>query len=105
MVDELPIPPEVDGDERAREMIRVWLAHGTLNVSMTLGMWEDADDCDVDERDGWGELLADLMRHIANGMSQSHGWSRSDTIARIRRRLSEHLDDVEASVEGEYYED
>ena len=59
-------------------MIRVWLAHNALCVSMRLGMWEDAEECPVDERHAWGHLLADLTRHIANGLRQSHGWSEQE---------------------------
>ncbi len=64
-------------------MMRIWLAHDELYVSLLLGMWEDAEDCDVDERNAWGELLADTIRHIANGMEQSHGWDKKETIAQL----------------------
>ena len=46
---ELPIPPETQGDDRATEMIRVWLAHNDLHVSLNLGMWKDAEDSEVDD--------------------------------------------------------
>jgi len=64
---ELPIAPETEDDDRATEMIRVWLAHNDLHVSLNLGMWQGADS-EVDEREAWGFLLANLTRHIANGM-------------------------------------
>jgi hypothetical protein len=57
---ELIQPPEIAGDEDATEMIRVWLAHNALHVSMLLGMWQDAEESEIDERDAWGELLCDL---------------------------------------------
>jgi predicted secreted Zn-dependent protease len=74
-------------------MIRVWLAHNALHVSMLLGMWEDAADCEIDERKAWGHLLADLTRHIANGLQQSHGWAEKSTIAWIRQEFLENLAD------------
>src|SRR6185503_18949061 len=43
---ELKHPPEIAGDKKATEMIRVWLAHDQLHVSMLLGMWQDAEECD-----------------------------------------------------------
>ena len=83
-VRDLPVPPGVSGDDRATEMIRVWLAHEDLWVSLFLGMYEDADDCDIDERDAWGMLLSDIVKHIANGLHQSHGWDRVETATHIR---------------------
>jgi hypothetical protein len=38
---ELNQPPAIAGDEKATEMIRVWIAHNQLHVSMLLGMWQD----------------------------------------------------------------
>lgn len=99
---ELDRPPEITGDDRATEMIRVWLAHNALHVSMLLGMWQDAKDCDIDERTAWGCLLADLTKHIANGLHQSHGWPKDQTIAAIRQEYLEKLMDESAEVEGGY---
>jgi hypothetical protein len=90
---ELARPPEIAGDDHATEMIRVWLAHNELHVSMLLGMWEDANDCKIDERKAWGHLLADLTRHIANGFRQSHGWPEKSTISWIRQEYLENLAD------------
>jgi hypothetical protein len=81
----LDIPPETEGDDRATEMIRVWLAHNDLHVSMLLGMWSDAEDSEVDERDAWGQLLADLTRHIANGMMKEYGGTMMRRGAASRR--------------------
>lgn len=96
MVRQLTIPPETAGDDDATEMIRIWLAHNELHVSLLLGMWADAEDAEVDERDAWGELLSDVIRHIANGLEQSHGWDRRETIARIREELDACLEGEEA---------
>ena len=101
---ELRIPIEVGGDEKATEMMRIWLAHDELHVSLLLGMWEDAEDCDVDERNAWGELLADTIRHIANGMEQSHRWDKKETIAQITRSLLKHTDLPRGTITGGYVE-
>lgn len=102
---ELDRPPEIEGDERATEMIRVWLAHHELHVSMLLGMWEDAEDSQIDERKAWGHLLADLTRHIANGLNQSHGWAVRPTMQWIRQEYLENLADDLHSVEGKYLDE
>jgi Domain of unknown function (DUF5076) len=90
---ELYQPPEITGDDRAMEMIRVWIAHNHLHVSMLSGMWEDAEESQVDERDAWDELLADLPTHIANGMMKEYGWDYDSIRDRIRAALLQHLDD------------
>jgi predicted secreted Zn-dependent protease len=100
----LVIPPETDGDEQATEMIRVWLAHSDVHVSLLLGMWEDAEDCDVDEREAWGNLLADVARHIANGMNQSHGWSQLETLKKVKQAFLENMELQERRIEGTYLE-
>ena len=102
MTKELPIPPATSGDARATEMIRVWLAHSDFHVSLHLGMHEDSDDSKIDERNFWGCLFADLTRHVARGMSQSHNWDPEDTIAQIRSYYLSHLADDEVNLRGDY---
>ena len=98
----LPPPLEIDGDPEATEMIRVWLAHEDVHVSLLLGMWEDAEDCDVDEREAWGNVLSDVAQHIAHGMSQSHGWEQKDTLAKIKRAFLENIEHQERKMSGGY---
>ena len=81
---ELPRPGASSEDENATEMIRAWIAKGDLHVSLRLGLWHDSQNLDIDERDAWGESLADLTRHIANGMMKEHGWDYDSTRDRIR---------------------
>jgi Domain of unknown function (DUF5076) len=81
---ELKQPPATSDDEDATEMIRAWIAKGDLDVSLRLGLWQDLQNPDIDERDTWGELLADLTRHIANGMMTEHGWDYDSTRDRLR---------------------
>ena len=104
MIRELSIPPDTEGDDNATEMIRVWLAHEDVHVSLLLGMWEDAEDCDVDEREAWGNLLADVARHVASGMAQSHAWDQLATLRRIKQAFLENLDLQERRIEGRYFE-
>ena len=83
-------------------MLRAWIAGGNLRVSLLLGMWEDAPDGDVDEKHAWGELLGDVVKHVANGLQQSHGWSEAVTIGAIRAGFLASLADFEANIEGGY---
>ncbi len=99
---ELDRPPEVLTDANATEMIRAWIANGTLHVSLLLGMWEDALVCEVDERKAWGDLFADILRHVANGLKQSHGWDEADTVHQIRAFMLVNLDTEEPEFSGGY---
>lgn len=99
---ELDIPIETAGDDDATEMIRIWLAHQNLHVSLLLGMWEDAESSEVDERDAWGELLADTVQHIANGLAQSHCWDKEQTKAQITRSFLKSIDLPAGAITGGY---
>ncbi len=102
---ELPIPPENDGDDQATEMARVWLGNGTCNISLLLGMYEDADDCDVDELWAWGNILSDIAQHIANGLKQSHGWDETETVAKLRRHFNDAIKQRTPNLRGQYFDD
>ena len=97
---ELIKPPQIDGDENATEMMRVWLAHNDLHVSLLLGMWADAEDCEIDECEAWGELMADSMQHVANGLSESLGISKQEIISKISQSFLSHLKSPEGDIRG-----
>ena len=101
---ELDKPIQTDGDENATEMMRIWLAHDDLHVSLLLGMWADADDCDIDERDAWGELLADTVQHIANGLNKSHGWDITETVSKISNSFLKNAKSPQGDITGDYTE-
>ena len=50
---DLPRPGVTAEDEKATEMIRAWIANGDLHVSLRLGMWQELQDPQIDERDAW----------------------------------------------------
>jgi len=99
---ELSKPIETTDDDNATEMVRIWLAHQDLHVSLFLGMWEDAEESEVDERDAWGRLLADTVQHIAHGLAQSHGWDKEQTTAQITRSFLSNVDLPEGDITGSY---
>jgi Domain of unknown function (DUF5076) len=97
-------PPATADDENATEMVRAWIAKSDLHISLRLGLWQGATDPQIDERDAWGELLADLTRHIANGLMQEHGWDYDSTRDRIRTAFLKWYDDKSANTEGGFPE-
>jgi hypothetical protein len=100
-MNELQIPEGIKDDPNAMEMIRVWIGNKDIHVSMLLGMWEEASHFDIDEREAWGELLADLIRHIANGLTQSHDYQKDASERRITNALLTHLGYGANTIKGE----
>lgn len=101
---ELAIPPDVKTDEKATEMIRYWLANDEPHVSLLLGMWEDADESEVDELYAWGNVLSDIAQHVANGMEQSHGWKYEQTMKTLMEHFAQCSIDRAPGLEGHYTE-
>lgn len=103
----LPPPPPVTSDANAREMIRVWIAHEDLHVSLNLGMYASDPDAKVDEREAWGQMLSDTTWHIANGLHQSHGLDPHVSAGMIRDILLEKLADESEldRAQGRYLDD
>lgn len=99
-MNELQPPEGIKDDPNAMEMIRVWIGNKDIQVSMLLGMWEQASNLEIDERDAWGELLADLIRHIANGLTQSHDYNKDASEMRIANTLINHLGYGENAIQG-----
>lgn len=103
-MNELQIPEGIEDDPNAMEMVRVWIGNKDIHVSMLLGMWEEASNFDIDEREAWGELLADLIRHIANGLNQSHDYNIHASEQKIANALLIHLGHGVNTTKGEVNE-
>jgi hypothetical protein len=78
-LNELPIPPAVLDDAKARELIRVWAASGKQHLSLATGLWDDPA--------AWGITLVDLARNLARAYEQSKGLDRQKALARIREGM------------------
>ncbi len=103
-MEELKIPEGIEDDPNATEVIRVWIGNKDIQVSMLLGMWEEASKGELDEREAWGELLADLVRHIANGLTQSHDYNKDASEQRIANSLLNHLGFGTNTIQGKIEE-
>jgi hypothetical protein len=86
-------------------MVRAWIANKELHVTLNLGVWANAINTEVDERDAWGMVLSDLVRHIANGLHQSHGWEPADSIHLISTSFQDYLNEEEPDFSGGYPDD
>jgi hypothetical protein len=99
MAAELPRPESTSGDSNATEMVRVWLAHNSLQVAMRLGMWSEAG---IDEREAWGYLLADIIRNVSQGLAVQCNWDMTETSNRILAALFRHMQNDRPSTQGQF---
>jgi hypothetical protein len=72
---ELRIPPPVENDVRAVELLRVWAAHGKQHVSLATHLWDDPAT--------WGIMLVDLAKHVASAYQQTTGKDFDGVLSRI----------------------
>jgi hypothetical protein len=86
---ELIIPPAALADERAVEMLRVWIAAGGLHCTLNIGHWQRCQG--IEEDLAWGKVLADTIRHIANALHEESGVSSEETIRRLFKSLEREL--------------
>ncbi len=81
---ELIVPPGVENDESARELLRAWGTGDGLHVTLAPNLW--------DEPGHWGIALADITRHLANAYAEMKGIDRVETIKKIRILFDAELD-------------
>jgi len=99
-MNKLPIPPDVIGDDQALEMLQAWIGKGQIHVSLNLGVWEDSPD--QSEEAVWGNLLADIAYHIANGLSDQTGKNPTEIIKEIKKHFIEEIEDPQVDHFGSF---
>ena len=72
---EIAIPPGAIADPGSKEILRCWIAHGGLHVTL---------DPAFPTPEAWGILLADLVRHAARAFAAQKTCSESDASMTIR---------------------
>lgn len=97
MSGELQIPPGVASDKNARELVRAWVAHGGLQCSLNIGTWKDGE-----EQIGWGILLSDIARHVADALYQSKDADKDQTLSKIRAVFNSELNGPTADTTGKF---
>ena len=83
-LDQLLIPDAAKQDEKALEIIRVWIANQNQHFSLRVGLWDDPA--------AWGLLLADLAKNIAKSYEQDSSLNAHATLERIRLAFETELD-------------
>jgi hypothetical protein len=91
---ELSIPPGAQTDAKSVEIVRAWVAHEGLHCSINPLIWKE------NEAIGWGVLLSDIARHVADALYQSKKLNRAETLAEILRVFEDELESPTGEVEG-----
>ena len=97
MPNELSVPPGAVKDKQACELVRAWIAHGGLHCSLNVSAWDDEHAAI-----GWGILLTDIVRHVANALHESKNWDRDETIDKIRSVFNAELNSPAAEAKGKF---
>ena len=91
MPNELAIPPGALTDKQAHELVRAWAAHGGLQCFLNPSAWPK-DMAAI----GWGILLSDIARHVADALQQTNHLDKSSTLAQIRSVFDKEIDEPTA---------
>ena len=96
----LVIPPAAQRDENSIQMISGWIAEKGLHCSLNIGMWEAQGK---DEPSAWGIMLADVVRHVANGLSDKNGSDRNELALQIVESLWVEFKDPTSDTSGGFH--
>ena len=91
---EIPVPPGALEDPDSRELVRAWVANNALHCSLNLGNWGE------DEAIGWGVLISDIARHVADALQEQSGADRAKTLGKIQKVFNDELDEPTAETNG-----
>jgi hypothetical protein len=80
---EISAPPDTAGDPSAVELLRAWLVGDTLQCALRADVFEDPAS--------WGEVLADLARHVASAVGEDSGADPEATLGLIREAFVQEL--------------
>ncbi len=94
---ECTIPPEVFSDPNRIEVLRAWVANGSLHASLKI-------PDDWPEPYHWGVVLSDVMRHLADAYKRHHGIEVGETVRQIQEEIAVQLDSQTRDVSGDFIE-
>lgn len=100
---ELGIPPNVEQDPNALEILRAWLANKSLICAVQPQAFSAHTAITGSPAPGaaaWGIVLADVARHVTGAMYELHDKEHSETIAEILRVFNEELTEPRFEMAG-----
>jgi hypothetical protein len=91
---ELPIPRPCANEEKAAELARIWMSgRGGQHVSLSTGV--------VGNPNGWGVLLVNLARNVADAYKQTLGLDPDQTLAGIKAAFEKEWNSPTTRATGE----
>lgn len=90
-----PLPPPDDAVDSndAVEILRGWVVNQGLQVSLGFEVFGDRSEV-------WGQLLAEIVSHLADAMSAKNFGDRDAIFHRIKMSLLEHLENPDPGLTG-----
>ena len=93
---QLAVPPTALSDDKAFEILRVWVADGAQLVCLRSAVWSDPA--------AWGIMLADIARHIGNSYVQGgNAADIADILSRIRTGFAAEMDSPTDTPVGQFH--
>ncbi len=78
---ELPTPPDLAGDPKAVEVLRVWVVKEEMQCSLQADAFEDPAT--------WGALLAEIVHDITRALKENEGKDAKQTLREIVKAFQE----------------
>ena len=91
-------PNTIEGDPKATEMLRLWAAHGKLNVAINIGTYESSE---IDEAEAWGTILSDCAHHVARALQQRYDLPIENSLRTIREAFMTETANPSTDFSGE----
>ena len=82
-MNELPTPPEADGNAESVELLRAWIVRETLQCSIQADAFPDPGT--------WGAVLAEVVRYVASAWEQQEGVPAAQTMQHILDVFSDEM--------------
>jgi len=97
-MNELPAPQVLQGDPDSVEVARVWVGLGDLHVVLKVGMYRDEEG--PGETTAWGDIMADMIRHVAHAIAQQSGGDELRHQGALLKRVRESLTNDKRTLTG-----
>ena len=91
-------PDAVHEDADALEVASVWIAKQGLHCTLNVGIYADHDQ--VDEREAWGIIIADMIGHLSHALQDVYGYEAAQSKAAILNSLLKEIDVPTSELRG-----
>ena len=95
----LPVPPAALRENDTIHMLGSWIAEGGLHCSLNVGFFKAGGH---DESKAWGIMLADVIRHLADALSQDQDMDRQASIETVLSALQDELAEPTSDTHGDF---